>query len=86
MMTLGLIMGVVYAKTIWGRFWSWDPKEVWSGISWLLYAAMIHMRLSVGWQGRRSAIMAIIGFAAVLFTFLGVNLLLSGHHGEFTQR
>lgn len=85
MMTLGLIMGVVYAKTIWGRFWSWDPKEVWSGITWLLYAAMIHLRLSVGWQGRRSAIMAIIGFATVLFTFLGVNFFLSGHHGEFTQ-
>ena len=86
MMTLGLIMGVVYAKTIWGRFWSWDPKEVWSGITWLLYAAMIHMRLSVGWQGRRSAVLAIIGFATLMFTFLGVNLFLSGHHGEFTQR
>jgi cytochrome c-type biogenesis protein CcsB len=86
MMTLGLIMGVVYAKTIWGRFWSWDPKEVWSGITWLLYAVMIHLRLSVGWQGRRSAIMAIIGFATVLFTFLGVNFFLPGHHGEFTQR
>jgi cytochrome c-type biogenesis protein CcsB len=85
MMTLGLIMGLVYAKTVWGRFWSWDPKEVWSGITWLSYAAIIHMRLSVGWQGRRSAIMAIIGFAAVLFTFLGVNLFLSGHHGEFTR-
>jgi cytochrome c-type biogenesis protein CcsB len=85
MMTLGLILGIVYAKTIWGRFWSWDPKEVWSGISWLLYAAMIHMRLSVGWRGRRSAIMAIFGFATVLFTFLGVNLFLSGHHGEFTR-
>jgi cytochrome c-type biogenesis protein CcsB len=85
MMTLGLILGVVYAKTIWGRFWSWDPKEVWSGISWLLYAAMIHMRLSVGWRGRRSAIMAIVGFGMVLFTFLGVNLFLAGHHGEFTR-
>ena len=85
MMTLGLIMGLVYAKAVWGRFWSWDPKEVWSGITWLLYAAMIHMRLSVGWRGRRSAILAIIGFAVVLFTFLGVNLLLTGHHGEFTR-
>ncbi|MGD9332979.1 MAG: c-type cytochrome biogenesis protein CcsB [Desulfobacterales bacterium] len=85
MMTLGLILGVVYAKAVWGRFWSWDPKEVWSGITWLLYAGMIHMRLSVGWRGRRSAIMAILGFATVMFTFLGVNLLLSGHHGEFTR-
>ena len=86
MMTLGLIMGLVYAKTIWGRFWDWDPKEVWSGITWLLYAVMIHLRLSVGWRGRRSAIMAIFGFAVVLFTFLGVNFFLSGHHGEFTRR
>mgnify|MGYP000551379987 FL=1 len=86
MMTLGLIMGLVYAKSVWGRFWSWDPKEVWSGITWLLYAVMIHMRLSVGWRGRRTAVMAIIGFATVLFTFLGVNLFLSGHHGEFTGR
>jgi len=84
MMTLGLIMGVVYAKAIWGRFWSWDPKEVWSGISWLFYAALLHERLSVGWRGRRAAIMAIIGFAILLFTFLGVNFLLTGHHKPFT--
>ncbi len=85
MLTLGLITGVVYAKTVWGRFWSWDPKEVWSAITWLLYAALLHQRLTVGWQGRRAAIMAIIGFAVVLFTFFGVNFLLQGHHGEFTR-
>ena len=85
MMTLGLATGLIYAKSIWGRFWSWDPKEVWSGITWLLYAVLIHERLALGWRGRRAAIMAIIGFATVLFTFLGVNLLMSGHHGVFTQ-
>jgi len=85
MLTLGLITGFVYAKSVWGRFWSWDPKEVWSGITWLFYAALLHERLTVGWRGRRSAIMAIIGFAVLLFTFLGVNLLLEGHHGEFTK-
>jgi len=84
-MTFGLITGLIYAKSIWGRFWSWDPKEVWSGITWLLYAALLHQRLTFGWRGRRAAIMAIIGFAVILFTFLGVNFLLKGHHGEFTR-
>ncbi len=85
MLTIGLITGFVYAKSIWGRFWSWDPKEVWSGITWIFYAALLHERLTVGWRGRRSAIMAIIGFGVLLFTFLGVNLLLQGHHTDFTK-
>ncbi len=85
MMTFGLITGLIYAKSIWGRFWSWDPKEVWSGITWLLYAALLHQRLTFGWRGRRAAIMAIIGFAVILFTFLGVNFFLKGHHGDFTR-
>ena len=85
MLTLGLITGFVYAKLVWGRFWSWDPKEVWAGITWLFYAALLHERLTVGWRGRRSAIMAIIGFGVLLFTFLGVNLLLEGHHKDFTK-
>jgi cytochrome c-type biogenesis protein CcsB len=85
MLTLGLITGFVYSKSVWGRFWSWDPKEVWAGITWLYYAALLHERLTVGWRGRRSAIMAIIGFGVVLFTFLGVNLLLEGHHKDFTK-
>jgi cytochrome c-type biogenesis protein CcsB len=84
MLTLGLITGFVYAKAVWGQFWGWDPKEVWSGITWLFYAALLHGRLTVGWRGRRSAIMAIIGFVALIFTFIGVNLLLEGHHREFT--
>jgi cytochrome c-type biogenesis protein CcsB len=85
MLTLGLITGLVYAKSVWGRFWSWDPKEVWSGVTWLFYAVLLHERITVGWRGRRSAIMAIIGFGVLLFTFLGVNLLLEGHHAEFTK-
>jgi len=85
MLTLGLITGFVYAQSVWGRFWSWDPKEVWAGITWLFYAALLHERLTVGWRGRRSAIMAIIGFGVLLFTFLGVNLLMDGHHKEFTR-
>jgi cytochrome c-type biogenesis protein CcsB len=85
MLTIGLITGLVYAKSVWGRFWSWDPKEVWSGITWLIYAALLHERLIVGWRGKKAAIMAIIGFAVLLFTFFGVNFLLKGHHGVFTK-
>jgi len=85
MLTIGLVTGMIYAKLIWGKFWSWDPKEIWSGITWLLYAALLHGRISMGWRGRKAAIMSIVGFAVLLFTFLGVNLLLKGHHGEFTN-
>ena len=85
LLTIGLITGIVYAKVIWGRFLGWDPKEIWSGISWLVYAALLHERLTVGWRGRKAAIWSIIGFAVLLFTFLGVNFLLEGHHGEFTR-
>ena len=85
LLTLGLIAGFVYAQFVWGRFWSWDPKEVWSAITWGIYAVLLHQRLTMGWRGRRSAIMAILGFAVVLFTFFGVNFLLQGHHQEFTR-
>ncbi|MCU0599150.1 MAG: c-type cytochrome biogenesis protein CcsB [Desulfobacterales bacterium] len=85
LLTIGLITGFIYAQQVWGRFWSWDPKEIWSGITWLIYAALLHERLVAGWRGRRAAIMAIIGFAAVIFTFLGVNLFLEGHHETFTK-
>jgi cytochrome c-type biogenesis protein CcsB len=85
MLTAGLATGMVYAHEIWGRFWSWDPKEVWSGITWLLYAMLLHGRVSLGWRGRKAAIMSIIGFCVLLFTFFGVNFLLKGHHGVFTR-
>lgn len=85
LLTIGLVAGILYAKVIWGRFWAWDVKEVWSGIMWLFYAALLHERLTVGWRGRKAAIMSIIGFAVLLFTFFGVNFLLGGHHGTFTR-
>lgn len=85
LLSIGLITGFVYAKSVWGKFWSWDPKEIWSIITWLLYAALLHERLAAGWRGRRAAIMSIIGFVVILFTFFGVNLFLQGHHGEFTK-
>jgi cytochrome c-type biogenesis protein CcsB len=80
LLTLGIITGAVWAEYAWGRYWGWDPKETWSLITWFLYAAMLHQRLTVGWRGRKAAIMAIVGFMAVLFTFLGVNLILPGLH------
>jgi len=80
LLTLGIITGAVWAENAWGRYWGWDPKETWSLITWFLYAALLHQRLTVGWRGRKAAIMAIVGFMAVLFTFLGVNLILPGLH------
>ena len=85
MLTIGLVTGFIYAKSAWGYFWSWDPKEVWSMATWLFYAALLHCRLVSGWQGKKSAIMTIIGFAALLFTFLGVNLFMGSHHQIFTN-
>jgi cytochrome c-type biogenesis protein CcsB len=80
LLTLSIITGAIWAEYAWGRYWNWDPKETWSLITWFFYAAMLHQRLTVGWRGRKAALMAIIGFLAVLFTFLGVNLLLPGLH------
>lgn len=85
LLTFGLITGFIYAKIIWGKFWSWDFKELFSIITWLVYAALLHFRFYSGWRGRRSAIMTIVGFVVIVFTFLGVNLLLGGHHQEFTK-
>ncbi|MDA8141602.1 MAG: c-type cytochrome biogenesis protein CcsB [Desulfobacteraceae bacterium] len=85
LLTMGLISGMIYAKIIWGHFWQWDVKEVWSAVTWIFYAVLLHERLAVGWRGRRAAIMAILGFGVMLFTFLGVNLLLKGHHAPFTR-
>jgi cytochrome c-type biogenesis protein CcsB len=84
LLTIGIVTGAVWAEYAWGSYWSWDPKETWSLITWLLYAALLHQRLTVGWRGKKAAIMAIVGFGAVLFTFLGVNLLLEGLH-TYTQ-
>ncbi|MCF8068282.1 MAG: c-type cytochrome biogenesis protein CcsB [Desulfobacterales bacterium] len=74
-LTVGIITGAAWANSAWGRYWGWDPKETWSLITWFVYAAMLHARLVRGWQGKRIAYMSIIGFAAVLFTYFGVNLL-----------
>jgi cytochrome c-type biogenesis protein CcsB len=80
LMTLGLISGAVWANTAWGTYWRWDPKETWALITWFMYAALLHGRLTIGWRGRKAAIFSIIAFMFLLFTFLGVNLLLGGYH------
>lgn len=79
--TLGaLIFAMIWAEKAWGRFWGWDPKEVWALITWLYYSAYLHFRLSRGWQGLPSAWLAVIGFVIVLFTLIGVNLVIAGLH------
>lgn len=80
LLTLGIISGALWAGSAWGSYWTWDPKETWSLVTWFAYAAMIHQRLALGWRGRRSAALAIFGFALVMFTFVGVSTLLPGHH------
>ncbi|MFP5214059.1 MAG: c-type cytochrome biogenesis protein CcsB [Acidobacteriota bacterium] len=85
LMTLGLIAGFAYASTVWRSSWGWDPKEIFSLITWFIYAISIHERLTVGWRGRRAAWLAIFGFSAVLTTFLGVNLLFKGSHTFFVR-
>ncbi|TLM66392.1 MAG: c-type cytochrome biogenesis protein CcsB [Deltaproteobacteria bacterium] len=80
MLTLGIITGAAWANYAWGTYWSWDPKETWSLIVWFIYAAFLHARFTRGWVGRRAAWLSITGFAATIFCYLGVNLLLSGLH------
>ncbi len=79
-LSLGIVSGSVWAQRAWGTFWNWDPKETWSLVMWLLYLVYLHSRLISGWRGRRSAYLAIIGFAAMIFTYLGVSFLLPGMH------
>jgi len=79
-LTIGIISGSIWAGFAWGSYWSWDPKETWSLITWIVYAILIHNRLAIGWRGRKTAYMMIIGFLSILFTFFGVNLLLGGLH------
>jgi len=79
-LTAGIITGAAWANYAWGTYWSWDPKETWSLIVWLVYAAFLHARVTRGWHGRRAAILSLVGFLATIFCYLGVNLVLSGLH------
>ena len=84
-LSLGIITGSIWANSAWGTYWSWDPKETWSLITWLVYAALLHARSMQGWRGSRVAWLSIAGFGCVLFTYFGVNFLLSGLHSYATK-
>ena len=74
-LSIGIITGAVWANSAWGSYWSWDPKETWSLITWFIYATLLHARMMRGWYGKRIAYLSIIGFMAVIFTYFGVNYL-----------
>lgn len=75
-----LIAGPIWAQQAWGRYWGWDPKEVWAFITWVIYAGYLHARVTAGWKGRAAATIAIVGFVAFMFSFWGVNLVFPGLH------
>ena len=80
LLSVGIVSGAVWANEAWGSWWSWDPKETWALICWLVYAAYLHTRLSRGWQGRRPALVAVAGFVVICVCYIGVNLLGIGLH------
>jgi cytochrome c-type biogenesis protein CcsB len=80
LLTIGIITGAAWANYAWGSYWSWDPKETWSLITWFVYAIFLHARFAREWRGKRTAVLSVIGFAAVIFTYFGVNYVLSGLH------
>lgn len=79
-LTFVMISGAIWAERAWGSYWSWDPKETWSLITWIIYAIYLHLRISKGWKGKSAALFAVIGFICVIFTYIGVNTLLPGVH------
>jgi len=80
LLTVVILSGAVWAEEAWSSFWSWDPKELWSLITWIVYAIYLHQRMRKKWQGKRMAIFSIVGVLVFLFTFIGVNILLPGLH------
>lgn len=80
-LTLGIVSGAIWAHFAWGQFWSWEARETWSFLTWLLYAALIHGRIAGGWRGRRAATLTILGFALLAISFVSVNFVFPGRHG-----
>ncbi|GGK99477.1 c-type cytochrome biogenesis protein CcsB [Sphaerisporangium melleum] len=78
--TFAVIAGALWADKAWGRYWGWDPKEVWSFIAWIAYAAYLHARATAGWRGRAAVIIQLVAFGCLLFNLIGVNIFLSGLH------
>ena len=79
-LTIVIVTGAIWAEQAWGSYWSWDPKETWSLVTWIIYALYLHLRISRGWKNRSAAIFAVIGFICVIFTYIGVNTFLPGIH------
>ena len=79
-LTFTIITGAIWAERAWGSYWSWDPKETWSLVTWIIYAIYLHLRIRRGWQGKAAAVFAVAGFICVMFTYIGVNTLLPGVH------
>lgn len=75
-----IVSGAIWAERAWGSYWSWDPKETWSLVTWIIYAIYLHLRISRGWKGKSAAVFAAVGFVCVIFTYIGVNTLLPGIH------
>jgi cytochrome c-type biogenesis protein CcsB len=80
MLSLSIVLGAIWAEQAWGSYWSWDPKEIWALVTWIIYALYLHLRRQRGWEGQNASMMVILGFILVLFTFFGVNYLMSGLH------
>ena len=78
--TFAVIAGAIWAQEAWGRYWGWDPKETWSFITWVTFAGYLHARATSGWKGRRAAVIALVGFVALLITYYAVNLWIVGLH------
>lgn len=79
-LTFVMVSGAIWAERAWGSYWSWDPKETWSFVTWIIYAIYLHLRISKGWKGKSAAIFSVIGFLCVIFTYIGVNTFLPGIH------
>jgi cytochrome c-type biogenesis protein CcsB len=78
--TFAVIAGAIWAENAWGRYWGWDPKETWAFITWVLYAAYLHARSTAGWRGARASVIALAGWAALMFNYFGVNFWIVGLH------
>ena len=78
--TVAIICGAIWAEAAWGRYWGWDPKETWAFIVWVIYACYLHARATAGWKGRAAAWVNLLGFAAIIFNFVIVNMVISGLH------
>ena len=78
--TFAVVAGAIWAENAWGRYWGWDPKETWAFVTWVVYAGYLHARATAGWRGRRAAVVALVGYLALVFNYVGVNLWITGLH------